>query len=473
MKRPAKAKVTRTQGVQRRQTRRQGGRGERLLKRAICLAGGGPAAGLHIGVLEGLEGKGIKFNRPSVVWALSCIGAWVGIIYNQATTNREVAETYEFFHKVFRNNKSFQSFPTNTIFAPDWAGNAEAMWDYLLEPRNYKNAFLPREIMKSFMHTMSALREMSAIRRRRRQLNGGEEEVEEFAKFSEGDFNRWVLNDVLAVNPVVRLLTGMVYKSEITGLARLYYPDSKFLKDIKFGELNKLDERKQPTKPYIFHNAWNLTEQELELFSNRDPGPPSNETYERITPASLCACSALPFVEQTVVIDGQTYCEGALKDTVNFRDLLKDHHNPPDDPLDEIWISRIVDADQVRPPKDLHDALANLCQLFAATVGEDDVKLFLCHVCDNQNDAKAFKGTIVGIPTSNDITYEWSHRNLDAGRRNGRAAAEAIFEEYRRQGGPRPHGTLRIIGEPERTARRREITEARREEYARWRDPAW
>jgi predicted acylesterase/phospholipase RssA len=47
-------------------------------KRAITLAGGGPAAGLHIGALTALEEQRIEFQ----VWALSCIGAWVGIVYN-------------------------------------------------------------------------------------------------------------------------------------------------------------------------------------------------------------------------------------------------------------------------------------------------------------------------------------------------------------------------------------------------------
>jgi predicted acylesterase/phospholipase RssA len=46
------------------------------MKRAITLAGGGPAAGLHIGVLERLANAEIKFD----VWALSCIGAWVGLV---------------------------------------------------------------------------------------------------------------------------------------------------------------------------------------------------------------------------------------------------------------------------------------------------------------------------------------------------------------------------------------------------------
>ena len=50
------------------------------MKRAITLGGGGPAAGLHIGVLEALQ------SHPEItfdVWSLSCIGAWVGIVYNQ------------------------------------------------------------------------------------------------------------------------------------------------------------------------------------------------------------------------------------------------------------------------------------------------------------------------------------------------------------------------------------------------------
>src|SRR5947209_7242893 len=153
----------------------------------------------------------------------------------------------------------------NTIFAPDWASNAEAMWDFLLEPRNYKNALLPREIMKSFMHTISALGRMSATRRRWRPLNDREfEEVREFAEFSEGDFNRWTLNHVLAVNPVVRFLTAMMYKSKIDGLSRLYYPDSKFLKNIKFDRLYEGD------KPFICHNAWNLSKHDLVLFANQD-----------------------------------------------------------------------------------------------------------------------------------------------------------------------------------------------------------
>ncbi|WOH80930.1 patatin-like phospholipase family protein [Bradyrhizobium sp. BEA-2-5] len=82
-----------------------------MVKRAITLGGGGPAAGLHIGVLEALANAGITFD----VWALSCIGAWVGIVYNQFDNvdNKDRAKlTHQFFKNgVFRDDESYRRFP--------------------------------------------------------------------------------------------------------------------------------------------------------------------------------------------------------------------------------------------------------------------------------------------------------------------------------------------------------------------------
>jgi predicted acylesterase/phospholipase RssA len=424
-------------------------------EKAICLGGGGPAAGLHIGVLKGLKDAGVEFNKAADVWALSCIGAWVGVVYNQANPGNEIEQTYEFFRDVFRDDKSFESFPTNTIFAPDWAGNAEAIWDFLLEPKHYKNAFLPREIMKSFMETMSALRGMSAVRRLRKQ--NSDYEVE-FAEFNEGDFNRWTLNHVLAVHPAVRFWTALLYKSDVTGLSRLHYPNSRFLNRINFGSL------KDEKKPFIYHNAWNLTEQKLVLFANRsEKGKPKEDTdmetgvrTERyrspINAASLCACSALPFIEQTVKINGHDYCEGALVHTMNFEHLLDDNPN-----LKEIWISRIIDLNQILPPRNLYESLANLCEMFAGTVGADDCQLLKCRLereqrnlrekekdLDEGGKERLKKVTeildrlgrikIIEIPVSSDINFEWSHSNLERGIEHGKRAAKLAVEALDKAG---------------------------------------
>ena len=249
----------------------------------------------------------------------------------------------------------------------------------------------------------------------------------------------------MAVNPAVRFLSAMIYKSGVNGLTKLHYPDSTFLKNINFNRLYEKD------KPYLYHNAWNLTKQELKMFSNK------RDKYENITPASLCACSALPYIEQTVEIEGDIYCEGALIDTVNFKSLLEDHPN-----LDEVWISRIVDADQVRAPSNLHDSMANLCELFAATVGEDDVKLFEYHVMHGEVDKKGenrWKGTIVEIPVDSDIDFRWSHSNFERGRMHGaKAAGEAVqlYNDAKKKKKGEPLIVGKKYSKEERMQRRRE-----------------
>ena len=74
-------------------------------KRAITLAGGGPVLGLHIGVLKRLnEIEDIDFD----VWSLSCIGAWVGIVYHQFDEDRSLDKTADFFREhVFRDDVSY------------------------------------------------------------------------------------------------------------------------------------------------------------------------------------------------------------------------------------------------------------------------------------------------------------------------------------------------------------------------------
>jgi predicted acylesterase/phospholipase RssA len=208
----------------------------------------------------------------------------------------------------------------------------------------------------------------------------------------------------------------MMYLSNISGLSRIHYPESSFMQAIKFDRLFEKD------KPFIYHNAWNISKQRLELFSNKP------DSYGQLTPASLCACSALPFVEETVEINGDIYCEGALVDTVNFEKLLEDH---PD--LDEIWVSRIVDSKQVRAPQNIADALANLCMLFAATVGEDDIKLFRYHVKEDNK----WHGKIIEMKVSPKIDFHWTHSNLKSGCDAGYEAADDVLKSYTPESAPK------------------------------------
>jgi predicted acylesterase/phospholipase RssA len=384
---------------------------EPMVKRAITLGGGGPAAGLHIGVLQALAAHNITFD----VWALSCIGAWVGIVYNQfdEKDGDRAEQTYQFFRNgVFRDDESYERFPINTVFGPDWRATTKALSKFVSDADNYKDfAWDPYRMMDSFQESISQLLN---------RMSDGEKK-KKFEKLDEGDINGWILNHALAPNPFVRYLTSLMYLSDVTGLSRINYPNSAFMKSIDFERL--FPNEKEKNKPFIFHNAWNLDKQELALFSNRRTNDHGDQGA--IDATTLCACSALPFIEETVKIGKDTYCEGALVDTVNFQTLIENHPE-----LDEIWVSRIVDSKQIRKPENLHDALANLCQLFAATVGEDDVKLFKYHL----KEEKRWKGTVVEIHVPAHIDFKWNHSNLDHGRKLGRKAAEEAIAAYKAAG---------------------------------------
>ena len=80
-------------------------------RRAITLGGGGPEAALHIGALAFFEQEAkVHFD----IWALSSVGAWVGIYYQQCEEGKQADQTRRFFReKVFRDNISYERFPAN------------------------------------------------------------------------------------------------------------------------------------------------------------------------------------------------------------------------------------------------------------------------------------------------------------------------------------------------------------------------
>jgi len=412
---------------------------KRPKKRAIALAGGGPAAGFHIGALSALEHQGVQFD----VWSLSCIGAWVGVYYNQLDGDERARRTYEFFHDhAFRDAASYEGFPVNRAFAPNFGAFAAAWWSHALSPKTWRHVYdISGELPQ-------AIEEWS------RMLASPQDWFKEAAR------NAFVLNNVLALHPASRFITSMAYLSGVNGLSNIYYRDSPLLAGLALERLDLLGEPglddmgraqldalvhrysgaaepRRQALPEIYHNAWRVADERsgvtgyLQLFNNkwldyRKGLRAQARDYLPITRPSLCACSALPYIEQTVHLpndDGHEYSEGALIDTVNFRNLIEDH---PD--LDEIWVVRIVDYRQVRRPRNLHDSLANLCQQFAAEVGENDIRLFKAHL--SKTSGRVPRVVEVPLHGSTDITYRWDRGNLKRGYDEGRTAVAALLEQH-------------------------------------------
>lgn len=412
----------------------------RKKKRAIALAGGGPAAGFHIGALSALEQYGVTFD----VWSLSCIGGWVGVYYNQLACNDKAAQTLEFFKEhAFRDTDSYRGFPVNKAFAPHLQAYATAWLTHSLNPQTYWDVFNMAKDLPGAAAGWARFLTTPEMWLR------------------EGDRNAHVLNNILAVHPMSRFLTSMMYLSDINGLSNIYYKDSTFLDSINIGKLDLLDVKdmgqlrfkqllelvktcefkpvapERNDVPEIYHNAWRLSDDsknppvtgELQLFNNKWfdywTGKRSlPRKYLPITHPSLCACSALPYVEQTVRIpndDDRQYSEGALVDTVSFRNLVEDHSD-----LDEIWVCRIVDYRQVRLQKNLHDSLGNLCEQFAAEVGENDIELFKSHL--RKSTGRIPRIVDIPLKPTTKINYRWDHENLQCAFDEGKRAVSELMQ---------------------------------------------
>jgi len=374
--------------------RKGGGKAKTRSKRAITLAGGGPAAGLSVGALQRLHGEpDINFD----VWSSACVGAWTMIAYHTARPGHELDDTFAFYRHVFRPDDWYARFPIATVFTPDWMRMAQNTVAFVTDPRNYRNLVVPDQIW----HAMEAVARF----------------MTDPTQWGPGGFNYLMLNSVLAPNPVVKFWTSLMYESGTRGLSHVYYPDSPLLSKLDFDRLYQED------KPVLYHNAYNLTRKRMELFSNRYArlNDQLGRHYRPISAKSLVACSALPYVEEPITIDDEVFCEGAVIDTVNFEHLMADH---PD--LDEIWVSRILDTEQVKTPANLYDALNNLVMLFAATTSEDDVKLFKHRVKERGWNVK-----VIDIPVSAKTCFDWTYSNFDRSVTNSYWATDHVIDRYR------------------------------------------
>lgn len=361
------------------------------MKRAITLGGGGPAAGLQLGALKCFRDYGITFD----IWALSCVGVWVGSHYNLAKDPATAPEETiaHFRENVFRDDVTYDKFPITQGFVPDIENNMAAMWKFMMDPASYRNLYAP-EALKDWAQTYQKF------------LSD--------PKYWNPHAGAQLFTAFAAANPALRFMTSMIWKSEMKGLAGGAHKGAGLSSNMDVSQLFA------PDKPFIYHNAWNMTDDRLELFANR-VDPPAG--MQKLSATSMRACSALPYLIEPVEMNGKVYCEGALVRTVEFGRIIDDH---PD--LEEIWVVRIVDPRQVRPTRNLDDAMNNLAMLFAGSLGESNVAAFEEKV-KNDPDLRG-RIRIRVVPVSHEINYDWNHSNFDLGVEQGYAMARQAVEGF-------------------------------------------
>jgi predicted acylesterase/phospholipase RssA len=360
-------------------------------KRAIALSGGGPVAGIEIGALKAFEDNGIDFD----IYSCACVGSWVGCLYNSlAKDSDRIKKIDQFFRdEIFIPDDIYESFPINyKVFRMDYLNDYYRLLEKFFDFNTYTHLFLPERIAESGWNFMK----------------NPPEGMDEFS---------YCISEAMALNPIVRFMAQLQYKIGKSGIAGLISSDKFVDKFIDFEQLKKSDK-------IVYLNAYDLSEKKLRIFINRN-----NHKFNDIDADALMAGSSVLHYTENRTIDGQRYkyCEGAVIDTVNLDVLLDEHQD-----LDEIWVVKIADYQEVLPPKNLIDSELISVMLPFDTISDDDIKLFTYRLNEHNQKKKKKIQMITLDMRYGEVNYHWNHSNLDHGIKAGYEGALRSIDTYRK-----------------------------------------
>jgi NTE family protein len=188
-------------------------------------------------------------------------------------------------------------------------------------------------------------------------------------------------------------------------------------------DFDKVREMKQPR--FLYLNAYNLTKEIIDDFPK-----------EEITPDHFRAALAFPFIYGPYRLRGNLYYEGAVRDCLNFKDLVEKHAA-----LETIVVFDVLGSDAlIRAPRSLYDSWVLSMIIPLVKTAEDNLELF---------DLKYNKGKAHILKVKFDVpdadlpeVLDWSRSNarrlFDIGHRAGMRFCEEHADELKRPRGAGP-----------------------------------
>jgi NTE family protein len=197
--------------------------------------------------------------------------------------------------------------------------------------------------------------------------------------------------------------------------------------------------------PYFYLNAYNLTKEIIDDFPK-----------EEITPAHFRAALAFPFIYGPYRLGQDLYYEGAVRDCLNFKDLVEKHTG-----LKTIVVFDVLGSDAlIRAPRNLYDSWVLSMIIPLVKTAEDNLELFKLKY--NQGKANILKVKF-DVPAADlPEVLDWSRSNgrrlFDIGYEAGLRFCDEHGEELKPARGKGPHLPRRAahgISQPRRREKRR------------------
>ena len=165
-------------------------------------------------------------------------------------------------------------------------------------------------------------------------------------------------------------------------------------------------------KGEFYMSAYCIESGEMEIFEKKE-----------ILIEHFQAALAFPLIYAPFKMNGKTYLEGAAKETLNFKGLLKYRMGRPN-VIDTIVVLDVLGIKElIAEPRSLYDAWVKSIIVPLTAIAEDDIKLFeQIHLTNIDNQKKYFGGKkpdLVKIDFHKQISHDhwpnvldWSYSNL-------------------------------------------------------------
>lgn len=116
----------------------------------------------------------------------------------------------------------------------------------------------------------------------------------------------------------------------------------------------------------FYMNAYCIEERKMALFSK-----------DEITLEHFQAALAFPLIYAPFKLNGKTYLEGAVKDSLNFKGLFEYRRDKKREPIENIVVCDVLGMEKLLdPPRNLYDAWVKSIIVPLVAIAEDDIKIF-------------------------------------------------------------------------------------------------
>lgn len=361
------------------------------IKRAIALSGGGPPVGLQVGALKALDENNIHFD----VFSTDCIGSWTAAVYKSHEETVRIQRLEDFYRQIFVPDDVFDglSIPFD-IFVTDYFRDTLNFIEQLWNPKTYKGLLLPDRLLEYVFHYANPLNYPKSMTEASLMWNKG-----------------------VALNPLMRLMFKLQYLTENkTGRSVLLGPET-FGSDFvsKYIDFEKI----MGIKELIYLNCFNLDTKTSQLFVNRL----NHSKYQSITLNILKAQSSILGYNENFIHDGFRMCEGAVSEVLNLNHLLDNCSD-----VDEVWIMKILDYEEIKAPKNQLEADLLAVELPFITIADSNLKLFKYRLKERGLQERI---KVVEIDVNfNELNFFWKQSTLKKGIEVGYQGAIETIRKY-------------------------------------------